>query len=108
MYILVFDDLMTDVKCDQRIADMRYQREPPQEHIHSLSHSEFISSRKSVQRYTVHGAIDRQQVATLARRIYPPMSAIFMKRFEEATQVTYRYISCDCSSLITEKDHLNS
>ena len=54
--ILVFDDLMTDAKCDQRVADLFTKGSH-----HSVSHSEFISSRERMQRYrfeyTVHGIV---------------------------------------------------
>ena len=48
--------------------------------------------------------IDRQQVAALARRIYPSTSAIFMKRFEQATSHPYGYLVIDLKSGTLEKD----
>ena len=58
MNILVFDD-----RGQMRPEDRRsvYQRESPQKYIHSVSHSEFISSKEGMQRYrfeyTVHGIV---------------------------------------------------
>ena len=109
--ILVFDDLMTDAKCDQRIANLFTKWKPPQKHIRSVSHSECIPSRKVVPRhhfkYAVYvlfnNPIDRQQVATLARRIYPSTSAAFMKRFEQATSYPYSHLVIDFKSDTAEK-----
>ena len=42
--------------------------------------------------------IGRQQLATLARRIYPSTSAIFMKLFEQATSRPYGYLVVDLKS----------
>ena len=50
--------------------------------------------------------IDRQQVATLARRIYPSTSAMFMKRFEEATSQPYGYLVIDLKSSTLEQDRI--
>ena len=52
--------------------------------------------------------IDRQQVATLARRIYPSTSAIFMKRFEQATSRPYGYLIIDLKSDTMEQDRLHT
>ena len=76
--LLVFDDLMTEAKCDQRIANL------------------------------FNNPIDRQQVATLARRIYPSSSATFMKRFERATSYPYGHLVIDLKSDIPEKDRLHT
>ena len=45
-----------------------------------------------------YNSIDRQQVANLARRIYPSMSKIFMKRFEQVTSILYGYVVFDIKS----------
>ena len=46
-------------------------------------------------KYTIFGLvnnpIDRQQVVTLARRIYPSTCAKFMRKFEDATARPYGY-----------------
>ena len=52
--------------------------------------------------------IDRQQVATLARRIYPSTSAMFMKRFEEATSRPYGHLLIDLKSSTLEQDRLQT
>ena len=52
--------------------------------------------------------IDRQQVATLARRIYPSTSAVFMKRFERATSYPYGHLVIDLKSDTAEKDRLHT
>ena len=52
--------------------------------------------------------IDRQQVATLARRIYPSTSVIFMKRFEQAISRPYGYLVIDLKSGTPEKDRLHT
>ena len=52
--------------------------------------------------------IDRQQVATLARRIYPSTSTVFMKRFERATTYPYGHLVFDMKSDTHEKDRLHT
>ena len=52
--------------------------------------------------------IDRQQVATLARRIYPSTSAVFMKRFERVTSYPYGHLVIDLKSDTAEKDRLHT
>ena len=48
--------------------------------------------------------IDRQQVATLARRIYPSTSAMFMNRLAEATSRPYGYLAIDKETLSDDED----
>ena len=92
-----------------------YQRELSQKHINSVSHSEFISSRRACRDITLNtqymvlfnNPIDRQQVENLARRIYPSTSTIFMKRFEQATSNPYGYLVIDLKSDTPEKDRLH-
>ena len=52
--------------------------------------------------------IDRQQVATLARRVYPSTSSVFMKRFERATSYPYGHLVIDLKSDTAEKDRLHT
>ena len=56
-------------------------------------------------KYTVlfNNPIDRQQLANLARRIYPSTSTIIMKRFEKATSHPYGYLVIDLKSDTPEK-----
>ena len=114
--LLVFDDLMTEAKCDQRIADLFTRG----------SHHRNLSVVYLTQNLFPHGKacrdialntqymvlfnnhIDRQQVATLARRIYPSTSAIFMKRFEQATSRPYGYLIIDLKSDTKAQDRLHT
>ena len=52
--------------------------------------------------------IDRQEVATLARRIYPSTSATFMKQFEQGTSYPYGHLVMDSKSDTPEKDRLHT
>ena len=52
--------------------------------------------------------IDRQQVATLAKRIHPSKSAFFMKRFERATTYPYGHLVIDLKSDTPEKARLHT
>ena len=52
--------------------------------------------------------IDRQQVATLARGIYPSTNAVFMKRFERAPSYPYGHLVIDLKSDTAEKDRLHT
>ena len=52
--------------------------------------------------------IDRQQVATLARRIYSSTSAVFMKRFERATSYPYGHLVIDLKLDTAKKDRLHT
>ena len=95
---------MTEVKCDQRIADLFTKG----------SNHRNISQDKACRDIALNtqylalfkSPIDRQKVATLARRIYPSTSAIFMKRFEEATSRPYGYLVGDLKFSISEQDRL--
>ena len=52
--------------------------------------------------------IDRQQVATLARRIYPSTSVTFMRKFEDATASPYNYLILDLKAITSEQDRLQT
>ena len=84
---LLFDDLMTEAKCDQRTADLFTKGS----HHRNISvvyltqnlfpqgkacHDIILDTQFMV---LFNNPIERQQVATLARRIYPSTSAVFMK-----------------------------
>ena len=88
--ILVFDNLMTETKCDQRIADL-FTKGSHHRNISVVYLTQNLFPQGKACRdiilntqYMVlfNNLIDRQQVATLARRIYPSMRTVFMKRFE--------------------------
>ena len=90
--LIIFDDLMTEAKCDQRIADL-FTKGSHHRNISIVYLTQNVFPQGKACRdialntqYLVlfNNPIDRQQVATLARRIYPSPGAMFMKRFEEA------------------------
>ena len=114
--VLVFDDLMTEVKCDQRIANM-YTKGSHHRNISVVYLTQNLFPQGEVCRdiilntqYMVlfNNPIVRQQVATLARRIYPSTSAVFMKRFERATSYPYGHLVIDMKSDTAEKDRLHT
>ena len=49
-----------------------------------------------------------QQVATLARRIYPSTCATFMRKFEDATARPYGYLVLDLKSSTSKQDRLQT
>ena len=82
--VLVFDDLMTEAKCDQRIADL-FTKGSHYRNISVvyLTQNLFPQGKafRDIILYTQYillfnNATDRQKVATLARRIYPSTSAV--------------------------------
>ena len=52
--------------------------------------------------------IDRHQVATLARRIYPSTSVTFMRKFEDATARPYVYLVLALKSSTSEQERLKT
>lgn len=114
--LLVFDDLMTEAKCDPRIADL-FTKGSHHRNISVVYLTQNLFPQGQACRdialntqYLVlfNNPIDRQQVATLARRMYPTNSALFMKRFEEATSRPYGYLVVDLKSSTPEQDRLRS
>ena len=110
--LIVFDDLMTEAKCDQRIADI-FTRGSHHRNLSCVYLTQNIFPQGKACRdialntqYLVlfNNPIDRQQVATLARRIY----AMFMKRFEDATSRPYGYLVVDLKPNTTEQDRLKT
>ena len=114
--ILVFNDLMTKAKCDQSIADLftkgSHHRKISIVHLtQNLFHQGKACRNIALNMQSVvlfNNPIDRQQVANLARRIYPSMSTIFMKRYEQATCHPYGYLVIYLKSDTTEKDRLHT
>ena len=114
--LIIFDDLMTEAKCDQRIADLLTKGSHHRNvSIVYLTQNVFPQGKACRDialntQYLVmfNNPIDRQQVATLARRIYPSTSAMFMKRFEEATSRPYGYLVIDLKSSTSEQDRLQT
>ena len=114
--ILVFDYLMTEAKCDQRIADL-FTKGSHHRNISVVYLTQNLFPQGKACRdiilntqYMVlfNNPIDRQQVATLARRIYPSTSAVFMKRFERATSYPYGHLVIDLKWDTAEKDRLHT
>ena len=114
--LIILDDLMTEAKCDQRIADL-FTKGSHHRNISIVYLTQNVFSQGKACRdialntqYLVlfNNPIDRLQVTTLAKRIYPSTSAIFMKRFEEATSRPYGYLVVDLKSSTSEKDRLRT
>ena len=108
---------MTEAKCDQRIADLFTKGSHHRNiSIVYLTQNLFPQGKAcrdialNTTQYLVlfNNPIDRQKVATLARRIYPSTSAIFMKRFEQATSRPYGYLVVDLKSSTPEQDRLHT
>jgi hypothetical protein len=112
--LIVFDDLMTEAKCDQRIADLFTKGSHHRNmSVIYLTQNVFPQGKSCRDialntQYMVlfNNPIDRQQVATLARRMYPSSSARFLKRFEEAVQKPYGYLVVDLKANTSERDRL--
>ena len=107
---------MTEAKCDQRIADL-FTKGSHHRNISIVYLTQNVFPQGKACRdialntqYLVlfNNPIDRQQVATLARRIYPSTSAMFMKRFEEATSRPYGYLVIDLKLSTSEQDRLQT
>ena len=114
--LIIFDDLMTEAKCDQRIADL-FTKGSHHRNISIVYLTQNVFPQGKACRdialntqYLVlfNNPIDRQQVAALARRIYPSTSAMFMKRFEEATTRPNGYLVIDLKSSTWEQDRLQT
>ena len=114
--LIIFDDLMTEVKCDQRIADL-FTKGSLHKNISIVYLTQNVFPQGKACRdialntqYLVlfNNPIDIQQVATLARRIYPSTRAMFMKRFEETTSRPYGYLIIDLKSSTSEQDRLQT
>ena len=112
----MFDDLMTEVKFDQRIADL-FTKGSHHRNISVVYLTQNLFPQRKAcwdiilnTQYMVlfNNPIDRQQVATIARRIYPSTSAVFMKRFEQAASYPYRHLVIDLKSDTPEKDRLHT
>ena len=114
--IPVFDDLMTEAKCDQRVADL-FTKGSHHRNISIVYLTQNLFPQGKACRdislntqYMVsfNNPIDIQQVANLARRIYPSMSTLFMKQCEQATSHPYGYLMIDLKSDTPEKDRLHT
>ena len=91
--LIIFDDMMTKAKCDQRIADL-FTKGSHHRNISIVYLTQTVFPKGRACRdialntqYVVlfNNLINRQQVATLARRIYQSTCVTFMRKFEDAT-----------------------
>ena len=114
--LIIFDDLMAELKCDQRISDL-FTKGSHRRNISIVYLTQNVFPQGKACRdndlntqYLVlfNNPIDRQQVATLAKRIYPSTSAMFMKRFEEATLRLYGYLVIDLKWSTSEQERLQT
>ena len=105
---------MTEAKCDQRIADL-FTKGSHHRNISIVYLTQNVFPQVKVFRdialntqYLVlfNNLFDRQQVATLARRIYPSTSAVFMRKFEDATVRPWGYLIVDLKSGTSKQDRL--
>ena len=116
MNLVILDDLMTEVKCDQRIADP-FTKGSHHRNISIVYLNQNVFPQGKAcgdialnMQYLVlvYTPIDRQQVATSARRIYQSTKVTFMKRFEEATSLPYGDLVVDLKSISPEQDRLRT
>ena len=107
---------MTEAKCDQRIADL-FTKGSHHRNISIVYLTQNVFPQGTACRdialnthYLVlfNNPIDRQQVATLARRIYLSTCATFMRKFEDATARPYGYLVLDLKSSTSEQDRLQT
>ena len=107
---------MTEAKCDQRIADLFTKGSHHRNiSIVYLTQNLFPQGRACRDfalntQYLIlfNNPIDRQQVATLARRIYLSTSVTFMRKFEDATARPYGYLVLDLKSSTSKQDRLQT
>lgn len=87
--LLVFDELMTEAKCDQRIADL-FTKSSHHRSISIVYLNQNLSRQGKYSRDIAYNTqylvlfntpVGREQLATLARRMHPSNSGILMKRF---------------------------
>ena len=114
--LIILDDLMTEAKCDQRIANL-FTKGSHHRNISIVYLTQNVFQQGIVSRdialnkqYLVlfNNPIHRLQVSTLAKRIYPSTSATFMKQFEKATSRPYGYLALDLKSSTSEQDRLRT
>ena len=99
--LIVLDDLMSAASKDSRITDLFTEGS----HHRNLSvlclNQNLYFSKDPTQRRNSHyivlfkNPIDKQQIMTLARQMYPENTHDFMKHFEEATHKPYGYLLID-------------
>ena len=101
--LIVFDDIMSEAKCDQRIADL-FSKGSHHRNVSVIYLTQNLFPQGKACRDIAFNTqnlilfdnpIDRQQVASLSKRIFPSSSTNFMKRFEQATARPYRFLVVD-------------
>ena len=115
-HLIVFKDFMTEAKCDQCVAVL-FTKGSNHRNLSVIYLTQNLFPQGKVCRdialntqYLVlfNNPIDRQQVATLAKRIYPSSSASFMRRFEETKSRPYGYLVVDLKASTPERDCLHT
>ena len=114
--LIVLDDLMSQVKCDQRVGDLytsgRHHRNLSVVYLTQNLFPQGKACRDIAlnTQYLVlfNNPIDRQQVSMLARRIYPTNSNVFMKRYLQATSKPYGYLVVDIRANTPEQNRLRT
>ena len=96
----LYEDLQKRIPCIEFIRGI----------LDHLDNAQFIdpSKRNLIIFDDLNNLIDRQQVANLARRIYPSTCATFMRKFEDATARPYGYLVLDLKSSTSQQDRLQT
>ena len=114
--LIVFDDLMSEAKCDQRIADL-FTKGSHHRNVSVIYLTQNLFPQGKACRdialntqYLVlfNNPIDRQQVASLSKRIFPSSNTNFMKIFEQATARPYGYLVVDLKAGTPELERLHT
>ena len=114
--LIVFDDLMSEAKCDQRIADL-FTKGSHHRNMSVIYLTQNLFPQGKACRdialntqYLVlfNNPIDRQQVATLSKRIFLSSSTNFMKIYEQATARPYGYLVVDLKAGTPELERLHT
>jgi hypothetical protein len=112
--LIVLDDLMSTASKDSRITDLFTEGS----HHRNLSviciNQNLYASKDPTQRrncqYLVlfKNPIDQQQIATLARQMYPGKSKHFLEEFTKATEKPFSYLLVDLKPTTLESERLRS
>ena len=114
--LIVFDDLMSEAKCDQRIADL-FTKGSHHRNVSVIYLTQNLFSQGKACRqialntqYLIlfNNPIDKQQVATLSKRIFPSSNTNFMKIFEQVTARPYGYLVVDLKAGTPELEQLHT
>ena len=112
--LLILDDLASVAGKDSRITDLFTEGS----HHRNLSvisiNQNMFSNKDPTQRRNCHymvlfnNPVDKQQVHTLARQMYPGKSGYFMDAFNKATKTLRGYLLIDLKPTTVERDRLKS